>query len=89
MQRALCGHDCEMFHQIGSRVQGFFPRVCRSDCLDTEMDRTHSIMRIATTASLVSGADVRERMEVLLPLDQNCQPNSCNNISSIVAVTRT
>ena len=29
------------------------------------MDRTHSIMRIATTASPVSGADVRERMEEL------------------------
>ena len=26
------------------------------------MDRTHSIMRIATTASPVSGADVRDRM---------------------------
>lgn len=26
------------------------------------MDRTHSIMRIATTASPVSGADVRDQM---------------------------
>ena len=29
------------------------------------MDRTHSIMRIATTASPVSGADVREQMDEL------------------------
>ena len=29
------------------------------------MDRTHSIMRIATTASPISGADVRQRMEHL------------------------
>ena len=29
------------------------------------MDRTHSIMRIATTASPVSGADVREKTDEL------------------------
>ena len=29
------------------------------------MDRKHSIMRIASTASPVSGADVREKMEEL------------------------
>jgi hypothetical protein len=54
-----------MFHQMGSRVQGFFPRMSFG-LLGYRMDRTHSIMRIATTASPVSGADVRERMEVLL-----------------------
>jgi hypothetical protein len=53
-----------MFHQMGSRVQGFFPRMSLG-LLGYRMDRTHSIMRIATTASPVSGADVRERMEVL------------------------
>jgi hypothetical protein len=53
-----------MFHQIGHRVQGFFPRISLG-ALGYRMDRTHSIMRIATTASPVSGADVRERMEEL------------------------
>lgn len=53
-----------MFHQMGMRVQTFF---CRTSLgfLGYRMDRTHSIMRIATTASPVSGADVRERLEVL------------------------
>ena len=50
-----------MFHQIGSRVQSFFPKISFG-VLGYRMDRTHSIMRIATTASPVSGADVRERM---------------------------
>jgi len=50
-----------MFHQMGSRVQSFFPKISFG-ILGYRMDRTHSIMRIATTASPVSGADVRERM---------------------------
>jgi len=53
-----------MFHQIGARVQQFFARISFG-LLAYRMDRTHSIMRIATTASPVSGADVRERMEEL------------------------
>jgi len=53
-----------MFHQLGKRVQDFFPKMSFG-LLGYRMDRTHSIMRIATTASPVSGADVRERMEVL------------------------
>ena len=53
-----------MFHQMGSRVQRFFPKISFG-LLGYRMDRTHSIMRIATTASPVSGADVRERMEEL------------------------
>jgi hypothetical protein len=53
-----------MFHQMGYRVQTFFPKVSFG-LLGYRMDRTHSIMRIATTASPVSGADVRERMEEL------------------------
>ena len=47
-----------MFHQMGVRVQNFFSRLF----LGYRMDRTHSIMRIATTASPVSGADVRDQM---------------------------
>lgn len=50
-----------MFHQMGMRVQTFFEKISLG-LLGYRMDRTHSIMRIATTASPVSGADVRERM---------------------------
>lgn len=53
-----------MFHQLGKRVQDFFHKMSFG-LLGYRMDRTHSIMRIATTASPVSGADVRERMEIL------------------------
>ena len=50
-----------MFHQMGKRVQEFFVRISFG-LLGYRMDRTHSIMRIATTASPVSGSDVRQRM---------------------------
>lgn len=50
-----------MFHQMGKRVQEFFQYISFG-YLGYRMDRTHSIMRIATTASPVSGADVRQRM---------------------------
>lgn len=53
-----------MFHEMGMRVQRFFPRLSFG-YLGYNMDRTHSIMRIATTASPVSGSDVRERIENL------------------------
>jgi chorismate mutase len=53
-----------MFHQMGSRVQAFFPCISFG-MLGYRVDRTHSIMRIATTASPVSGADVRQRMRIL------------------------
>lgn len=53
-----------MFHEMGRRVQQFFPRVSFG-YLGYRMDRTHSIMRIATTASPVSGSDVRERMDTI------------------------
>jgi hypothetical protein len=56
---------CVMFHEMGKRVQEFFPRVS-CGYLGYRMDRTHSIMRVATTASPVSGHAVRERMETLL-----------------------
>jgi ASC-1-like (ASCH) protein len=54
-----------LFHQMGSRVQNFFRNISFG-YLGYRMDRTHSIMRIATTASPVSGADVRDRMVELL-----------------------
>ena len=53
-----------MFHEMGRRVEAFF-RKMSFGLLGYRYDRTHSIMRIATTASPVSGADVRERMRVL------------------------
>jgi len=53
-----------MFHQMGMRVQSFFPKISFG-VFGYRMDRTHSIMRIATTASPVSGADVHERMDEL------------------------
>ena len=49
---------------MGMRVQTFFPKISFG-LLGYRMDRTHSIMRIATTASPVSGADVREKMDEL------------------------
>ena len=51
---------CVMFHQLGDRVAKFWPAVSFG-YLGYRMDRTHSIMRIATTASPVSGAEVRDR----------------------------
>lgn len=53
-----------MFHEIGSRVQTWFSRNTFG-LMGYRIDRTHSIMRIASTASPVSGADVRERMKYL------------------------
>jgi hypothetical protein len=53
-----------MFHQMGKRVEGFFDRISFG-FLSYRMDRTHSVMRIATTASPVSGADVKEQMRHL------------------------
>ena len=49
-----------MFHELGKRVQDFWPSWTLG-CLGYDMARTHSIMRIATTASPVSGAEVRDR----------------------------
>jgi hypothetical protein len=53
-----------MFHQMGFRVQNFFSKWSLG-FLGYRMDRTHSIMRIATTASPVSGADVRDRKQAI------------------------
>jgi hypothetical protein len=55
---------CVLFHEVGSRVEGFF-RSLSFGVLGYQMDQTHSILRVTTTASPVSGADVRERMEML------------------------
>lgn len=53
-----------LFHQMGLRVQNFFERYSLG-IFSYRMDRTHSIMRIATTASPVSGADVKQQIRRL------------------------
>jgi hypothetical protein len=55
---------CVMFHEMGKTVQDFFPSVSLG-CSGYHMEQTHSIMRVATTASPVSGDAVREQMEKL------------------------
>lgn len=53
-----------MFHQMGWKVEHFFRKMSLG-LMGYRMDRTHSIMRIATTASPVSGADVRDRKRAI------------------------
>jgi hypothetical protein len=53
-----------IFHQIGKRVRDFFSKISFG-LLYYRMDRTHSIMRIATTASPISGMDVRDRARAI------------------------
>lgn len=53
-----------MFHEMGKKVENFFSKYTFG-LLGYRYDRTHSIMRIATTASPMSGADVRERIHFL------------------------
>lgn len=53
-----------LFHHMGSIVESFFRRVSFG-ALGYRTDRTHSILRIATTASPVSGADIKEQMNRL------------------------
>ena len=50
-----------MFHEMGKRVQDFW-RLASFGLLGYEMDRTHSVMRVATTASPVSAIEVNERV---------------------------
>ncbi|KAL7540267.1 hypothetical protein ACHAXR_010000, partial [Thalassiosira sp. AJA248-18] len=53
-----------MFHEMGKKVENFFSKYTFG-IPGYRYDRTHSIMRIANTASPVSGADVRERIHLL------------------------
>jgi len=53
-----------MFHEMGSTVERFW-RFVSFGYLGYRIDRTHSIMRIATTASPVSGAEVRARKQFI------------------------
>ena len=53
-----------LFHAMAQSVQDFWTNWSLG-LLGYDMSRTQSIMRIATTASPVSGSDVRERMAAL------------------------
>jgi len=55
---------CVMFHEMGRSVENFFSRLTFG-LLGYRYDRTHSILRVASTASPISGADVRERVHLL------------------------
>ena len=59
---------CVLFHRMSSRVQSFFATISFG-LWSYRIDRTHSIMRVATTASPASGAHVRKQMEVLAVLN--------------------
>ena len=50
-----------LFHAMGKDVQDFWP-TASCGLLGYDMSRSQSIMRVATTASPVSGMEVRERM---------------------------
>jgi hypothetical protein len=55
---------CVLFHHIAKRVETFFAKISLG-YWSYRIDRTHSIVRIATTASPISGSDVRNRIERL------------------------
>eukprot|EP00523_Entomoneis_sp_CCMP467_P014427 CAMPEP_0168768872 /NCGR_PEP_ID=MMETSP0725-20121227/2106_1 /TAXON_ID=265536 /ORGANISM="Amphiprora sp., Strain CCMP467" /LENGTH=1423 /DNA_ID=CAMNT_0008818255 /DNA_START=10 /DNA_END=4281 /DNA_ORIENTATION=- len=55
---------CVMFYEMGQATQDFVSKMSLG-LLGYRMDRTHSILRVATTASPVSGDAVQERMKVL------------------------
>ena len=59
LQRAVAFYV--LFHKLGQTVADWWPRWTLG-LFKYRIDRTHSIMRIATTASPVSGAEVRDRM---------------------------
>jgi hypothetical protein len=68
-----------MFHQMGFRVQDFFRNISFG-FLGYRMDRSHSIMRIATTASPISGAEIRDRAKIMFYMKE--VHHSINTISS-------
>jgi hypothetical protein len=70
---------CVLFHTMGDTVRRFFATISFG-YWNYRMDRTHSIMRIATTASPVSGSDVRQQMRRLRMLKK--VNHSINVISS-------
>ena len=65
-----------MFHAMAKSVQDFWPKVSFG-LLGYDMSRSQSIMRIATTASPVSGSDVRHKM---LELAEHTAKLFCVNV---------
>jgi len=59
MQRLIAFYV--LFHAMGQAVQDFWP-AATCGIFGYDMSRTQSIMRVATTASPVSGMEVRERL---------------------------
>ena len=53
-----------IFHEMGKAVQDFWPWVSFG-LLGYDMSRSQSMLRVATTASPISGSEVRERILVL------------------------
>lgn len=58
-----------MFHEMAKSVENFFDKISFG-LLSYRMDRTHSIMRVATTASPVCAHEVSKKMEDLLAQKQ-------------------
>jgi len=58
-----------MFHEMAKTVEKFFERISFG-FLSYQIDRTHSIMRVATTASPVGGHEVSKKMEDMLAQKQ-------------------
>ena len=53
-----------LFHAMGKRVQNFWPAVSFG-LLGYDMSRSQSMLRVATTASPISGSEVRSRILLL------------------------
>ena len=58
-----------MFHEMSRSVELFFEKISFG-LFSYRMDRTHSIMRVATTASPVGGHEVSKKMQELLAQKQ-------------------
>ena len=54
-----------LFYHLGKAVQDFWRLPLWLGQLSYDMSRTHSIMRVATTACPTGGSEVRERMVAL------------------------
>jgi len=73
MQR-LCSFFV-LFHAMGKSVADWWPRFSFG-MLRYDMSRSQSIMRVATTASPVTGMEVRERMVEIQAMTRRCQAAS-------------
>ena len=67
-----------LFHEMGKKVQDWWPRMS-CGMLGYDMSRSHSIMRIATTASPVPGYDVRHK--IIEIAEATCQATAARIIA--------